>query len=206
MLEEEPFESISFYKRDIGDFVRWSEHENFVFDEQDSRQFNITVDIAYAFHYDGIEGYVTKIVPQVPIFRKFYIQNKKIENDDDKINEHECKLYYRGQFSADTDECIYYMQARKICLVLDQDSKSYDLVPNYENFKCDFINHNEDFVMWSKFRWYKSQADFKPEPIEPTLKDLDVNNLQFEFFVSHEPTVQTLFNMNVHLFDVRSVS
>jgi hypothetical protein len=37
LMAEEPFQSISFYERDIGDFVRDSEQENFLFDEADPR-------------------------------------------------------------------------------------------------------------------------------------------------------------------------
>lgn len=109
LIAEEPFQSISFYEQDIGNFVRDSDQENFLFEEADSRLFNVTVDIAYTFHKAGSNEHVTKMVPRIPIFRKLYYDNKKVENEDDRINEHECKLYYRGYYSMATDECIYYM-------------------------------------------------------------------------------------------------
>ena len=90
--------------------------------------------------------------------------------------------------------------------MLDQDSESYELVPDYKNFKCDFLTHEKDYVMWQRFRWYRSHPGGAAVPVEPTLKDLDINRLQLEFYLSHEPTVQTLFNMDVHMFDIHSVS
>jgi len=42
--------------------------------------------------------------------------------------------------------------------------------------------------------------------VEPTLRDLSINKLEFELLMSKEPTVQMLLNMDVHKFDVRSVS
>lgn len=88
--------------------------------------------------------------------------------------------------------------------MLDQDSESYELVPDYKNFKCDFLTHEKDYVMWQRFRWYRSHPGGAAVPVEPTLKDLDINRLQLEFYLSHEPTVQTLFNMDVHMFDIHS--
>ena len=60
--------------------------------------------------------------------------------------------------------------------------------------------------MWQYFRWYRSFPGQSAVPVEPTLRDLSINKLEFELLMSKEPTVQMLLNMDVHKFDVRSVS
>lgn len=202
LQDEEAFQSISFYDEDIGDFVRDSESENFVFDKEDPRQFNVTVDIAYEVQREGSLLRTNKVVQRIPIFQKRYIKNKQVDRAEDKISSKECRIRYHGFFSKANDECFYYVQARKICLVLDQDSEGYELLPGYKNFKCDFITHREDYVMWQKFRWYRSHPGESTIPVEPTLKDLTINHLQFEMYMSHEPAVQILNHMNIKAFDM----
>jgi len=60
--------------------------------------------------------------------------------------------------------------------------------------------------MWQYFRWYRSFPGQSAVPVEPTLRDLSINKLEFELLMSKEPTVQMLLNMDVHKFDVRSIN
>lgn len=123
---------MSFYDGDIGNFVRDSKKsENVLFDQEDPRQFNITVDIAYEVWTEGHHNRTYQVVKNVPIIKKIYHKNKNAKNPDDIIDSKTCRLHYHGFYSEKDDECYYYLQSRKICLVLDQDSPQFKLLPNY---------------------------------------------------------------------------
>ena len=54
---------------------------------------------------------------------------RKIVADD--IDEHTCIYLRHGRFRAAQQTCTFYEQARKICLVVDQDSDELALSDNY---------------------------------------------------------------------------
>ena len=109
LKNEEQFQSLSFFDGDIGNFVRDSNTENFRFDKDDRRQFNITVDIAYEIQRQGHYEITNKVVSRVPIFRKVYYKNTPDMPERDRIDPRTCRLHYHGFYLSESDECIYYM-------------------------------------------------------------------------------------------------
>jgi len=99
--------------------------------------------------------------------------------------------------NEETNECKYYMYARKICLNVDQDSEDFSLVEDYEKYKCDFNSDEESFVHWEYFRWHLNNEEPTPKRISHT---------EIEVYMSKAPFVRTLTDMNVHNFDISTAN
>ena len=50
-------------------------------------------------------------------------------------------------------------------MVVDQDSETLELVKDFRDFRCDYLYHQEGFVMWQTYRWGSNKT-------EPTNKKL----------------------------------
>ena len=73
----------------------------------------------------------------VPIIKKGYLSN---------VNQKQCNRYDHGTWYEESQICRYYMQAKKICIVIDE--ITFEPVENYENFVCDTIDFKEGFIKW----------------------------------------------------------
>ena len=77
-------------------------------DPNDARLFNITVDITYTARKKGELNTIFQTVKSVPIIQK---KISKVTYD------RQCRFEYHGL--EDGDECVHFLEAHKICLVLD---------------------------------------------------------------------------------------
>lgn len=71
-------------------------------------------------------------VYDVPIIKRLTEKNTTSQN---------CMLAFHGNYNPDNNDCVYYVEARKICLVLDQEN-DFKLDPNYENYRCNYLNYH----------------------------------------------------------------
>jgi len=83
-------------------------------------------------------------VKNVPIIKRV---------SDYAADDRHCRLSFHGRFNTETNICSYYVEAEKICLVIDQEDSNFGLDSDYENYKCNYLNHHEDFVMFYNMRW-----------------------------------------------------
>ena len=82
-----------------------------------------------------------------------------------------------------------------ICFNIDQDSAEFDLVPEYERYKCDYLTYEEGYVMWGYLRWHSLDS-------EPTISN--IVDPSVEVVMSKAPFTQTLNTMDVNNFDINS--
>lgn len=50
-------------------------------------------------------------------------------------------MVFHGKFDSVSKNCPYFVEARKICFVLDIDN-DYFMHKNYENYRCNYINRD----------------------------------------------------------------
>ena len=108
----------------------------------------------------------------------------------------DCKYKFHGEFNKTSNKCLYYLQTRKICLVIDQNSTDYRLVNDYKKYRCNYLNHAEGYTMTSYFRWFHEDED-------PALKDLTAERLTMEILMSEEPNVKTVSEIDIFHFDLK---
>lgn len=79
---------------------------------------------------------------------------------------------------------------------MDQNSTTFKLVDNYKDYRCNYMTHEPGFIMTNYFRWYDNDR-------EPTLSDLNAERFTVEVFMSEEPNVKTLSNLDVFHFALK---
>jgi len=182
------YKPLSFFAADIGDLVVNTKTESMSQimaseDEERTPGLNVTMDLSYEVEKQGSAKSIIHKVEGIPIIRKMYYQNFDDMKVEDRITKEMCELKYHGRFLNETDECLYYLQARKICLVIDQEmvqgsmavaEPTYKMLPGYEYFRCNYLNHRNDYVMWQYLRWYDSDPNPNTNDTasEPKLKDI----------------------------------
>lgn len=145
--------------------------------------YNITVDFAYEIiEKGGLLKY--REIKDVPIIKRVTEKGS---------SEEKCKMIFHGTFDPQTGFCPYFVEARKICFVLDQDNDQH-MHSNYENYRCNYLNHDEDYVMFFNMRWHANR--------DPTLVDYSFGDeLVIDILFSKAPEVQTLNHFDVKEFD-----
>jgi len=113
---------------------------------QSTGDYNITVDFAYEIIEKGgkMNYHDAK---NVPIIKRVTEAN---------TNEEKCKLTFHGSYDSLTNDCSYFVEARKICLVMDME-EDYQLHSNYENYRCNYLDYNKDYVMFFNMRWHAAR-------------------------------------------------
>jgi hypothetical protein len=105
-------------------------------------------------------------------------------------------MVFHGRFDENTKNCHYFVEARKICFVVDQENDYY-MHKGYENYRCNYINRDQDYVMFFNMRWHSNK--------EPTLSDYTFGgDLVFDVLFNKAPEVRTLETLDVHNFDFDS--
>jgi hypothetical protein len=146
--------------------------------------FNVTVDIGYKVQLH--DRHYLNVVKDVPVIKKDYTSDH---------SEKECHRYFHGDYFLESGLCKYYMQAKKICLLIDQDTPDFSLAEGYQNFTCDQMEYSPGYISWQYMRWGMNE-------VEPTNKDFFYFDLEIEIFFKQSPFPQVSMNMNVHQFDV----
>ena len=100
-----------------------------------------------------------------------------------------------GKWYKESKTCRFFMQARKICLVIDENT--LEPIENYESFMCDNIQFNPGFVKFTYMRW-------SMENVEPTAKDFYPYDTNLEIYMAHSPYTMVNMNMDLSYFDVQS--
>ena len=72
--------------------------------------YNLTVDFGYYIKLHGGDDLFFNEIQGVRIIKKEREQG---------ISEHICVTQHHGRFTAEDQQCEYYMMANKICLVID---------------------------------------------------------------------------------------
>ena len=98
-----------------------------------SGDYNLTVDLAYEVIIKENPNLIYNIVKNVPMIKRV---------SDNTVDERHCRMSFHGRFNKETGACAYYVEARKICLVIDQDDPALGLDADYENFRCNYLNHD----------------------------------------------------------------
>ena len=110
----------------------------------------------------------------------------------------DCSRQYHGNYFEESGLCVYYVQARKICLVIDQDN-NYALDEKYEEFKCDtFSSLPKGYVKYQFMRWGLQ--------VEPTNRDYFYYDLNIEVYLKKDPYTMVNMYMDFASFDIQSVS
>ena len=161
--------------------------------------FTYSIDLAYQVEYTGFTQAQIHKLDKVPVLRKLTATKK--EHKD--LDAQSCLDYYDGHFLESTQTCVFYQQARKICLVIDQDSPDFAPVANYRSFPCNQQQmNNKENIRWTYLRWFAPG----PNRRDPNLYDMTVSELEFEIYLSNEPSVQVLRHMDVTNFALESAS
>lgn len=137
-----PYQPLSFVVRDVGQPIRGMSGKKVIHDAS-TGDYNLTVDFAYEIIEKG-GGMKYREIKNVPIIKRVTEQ---------QTTEERCKMIFHGTFMPETKSCPYFVEARKICFVLDQDNDQR-MHPNYENYRCNYLNHDEDYVMFFNMRWH----------------------------------------------------
>ena len=137
------YQPISYQDRDISKFVQdMNGKVNYIND----REFDLTIDIGYQVYKHGSMKQIINKAVNIPILQKRYLTSPNAKH---------CRLNMHGYYYPETKECRFYLQARKICLVIDQLDENFGLIEDYEKFKCDYLKkEKEGFVMYNYLRWH----------------------------------------------------
>ena len=81
-----------------------------IFKDDGSGDYNITVDLAYEVIIKENPNLNYNVVRNVPMIKKV---------SDYATDDRHCKLSFHGRYNKETQICTYYVEARKICLVID---------------------------------------------------------------------------------------
>lgn len=176
---------MSFTVKEIGNYIPIYPGKETVKDPV-TGDYNITLDFAYEIVEKG--GHMKyRIIDNVPLMKRVTEQNTDFEK---------CRISFHGNFNETTNSCVYFVEARKICFVLDQEN-DYHLDSDYENYRCNYLNYDKDYVMFFNMRWHKKE--------DPTLSKFTYGeDLILEFFFNNAPEVKTLNTLDVHNFDFDS--
>jgi hypothetical protein len=185
------YQPLSFTSNEMGKTIKKLNHKKVMYEENGPGDYNLTVDLAYEVEIQENPDFKYNVAKNVPIIKRLTEQNTQYEK---------CFSIFHGNFNWTTKNCVYFVKAKKICLVLEIDERDkYQLAPDYENFKCNYFNHAVDYVMFGNMNWNK---DYNRMP--PTINSTNLDAIQFEIFMNQAPDVRTLFTIDVNHFDFNS--
>ena len=150
-------------------------------------EYNITIGLSYQVLEHGVAepALIIHEVEGIPIIQKKF---EKLENPED------CGYRFHGHHDDASGKCLYYLQTRKICLVVDQNSEDYKLINGYEDFRCNYLNYEIGYTMSSYLIWHHKDK-------EPTLEDIAASRLTLEVMMSEEPHVKTVRVIDILHFE-----
>jgi hypothetical protein len=186
LLEQHHYKPISYVNFQMGPIIQKSQNSDVVWSKSNPIEYNITTSLSYQVLKHGSAEQIIHQVEGIPIIQKKY---EKLESPQD------CGYRFHGLHNATSGKCLYYLQTRKICLVVDQDSADYRLVNGYEDFRCNYLNYGVGYTMSSYLIWHHNDS-------EPTLENIATSRLTLEVMMSEEPHVKTVRSIDILHFEL----
>ena len=155
-----------------------SQTEKYYVGNEVNSDYNMTIDLGYEAivkNGDHPDVYFNK-VHRVPIIKKRTI---------DMDNKNKCLQKYHGIFDSAKQKCTYYLQVRRICIVVDLDSKSVGPSVDHESYACNYLTREPGFVMDAYMRWHTKER-------EPRAHDIDPERIGLHFHFKQAPEVKVM--------------
>lgn len=182
---------ISFEDDHVGQMIKMvSQTEKYYASGEVDADYNVTIDLAYEAivkNGDHPNALFNK-VHRVPIIKK-----RTISLD----NKNKCLQKYHGNFDSSKQKCTYYLQVRRICIVVDLDSDTVGPAEDHEKYPCNYLTREPGFVMDAYMRWHSKES-------EPRAHDIDPERVGLHFYFKQAPEVMTMQTMDFLNFDFTS--